>query len=193
MRTMRTGSLKYAWLTLKHKWFVIVAGVRLRVPLRRLLLHDLSKFGFYEIGHYGRQFFGDHNDPLGFSYAWLHHQKYNLHHWEAWIPVSGHTRGGYPGGEPLPMPLMYVREMVADWFAASRTYEGKWPEPGKWKWFGEHYCKIKVHKDTRRVLDTLLDRFLDEYGYPLEWSKKQNENGCHLVQSTGLAGLLQPF
>ena len=160
---------EYAWLTVKHRWFVFAAGRRWRVPVHRLLLHDLSKFSPSELMRYGRQFFGDKADPLGFSYAWLHHQRMNLHHWEAWIPITGHTRGGYPDGEPLPMPEVFVREMIADWFGASRAYEGKWPEPGKWQWFGANYCTIRVHKQTRKLLDELLYNYLDCYGYPLEW------------------------
>jgi hypothetical protein len=151
----------YAWLTAKHRWFVLIAGLKLGVPLRRLLLHDLSKFGPSELRHYGRQFFGDRADPLGFSYAWLHHQRINKHHWEAWIPVTGHNRGGYADMEPLPMPKAYALEMVADWLGASRAYEGKWPQ-GSWPWLEENFSKIKLHPQTRVFVLLVISRFVDQ-------------------------------
>lgn len=115
-----TPTLKYAWLTAKHKWFVFLAGLRTGAPLWNLLLHDWHKFLPAELPHYGRQFFGAADDPVGFSQAWNHHQKLGKHHPEYWVMVSGHTRGGFPDGSPLPMPERYVREMLADWMGASR-------------------------------------------------------------------------
>src|SRR3972149_8819971 len=100
--------MRYLWLTLKHKWFVFVAGRRLGVPLYLLILHDWSKFLWCELPHYQRQFYGEANDPLGFSYAWNHHQKSNKHHWEYWIPITGHSRGGFADMAPLPMPRKYA-------------------------------------------------------------------------------------
>ena len=149
------GAVKYAWLTIKHRWFVLVAGLRLGVPLHLLLLHDLSKFGPYELRAYGRQFFGDESDPLSFSYAWLHHQRTNKHHWEAWVPITGHNRGGYEDLEPLPMPEQYAREMLADWVGASRAYEGHWPT-GEWSWLHQHWKKLRLHPETRGFLASLI-------------------------------------
>lgn len=149
---------RYIWLTLKHKWFVFLAGLKTGAPLFRLLIHDWSKFTPAEAPHYGRQFFGDKSDPLGFSYAWNHHQKTNPHHWEYWIPESGHNRGGYNDHEPLPMPESYVREMVADWFGASRAYEGKWPTSrGSWAWLKANLDVIRLHPESRRMVEKVLD------------------------------------
>ena len=145
------------WATCKHKWFVFLAGLRTKTPIWQLIVHDLSKFTPTEAPGYGTQFFGKHDDPLGFSYAWNHHQKVNKHHWEHWVMVSGHARGGYPDGSPLPMPERYAREMVADWLGAARAYEGRWPTTLKdWKWFNNNFEKIKVHKDTRFLLLCIL-------------------------------------
>lgn len=36
--------IKYLVYLLKHKWFVLIAGLKIGVPLWRLLVHDLSKF-----------------------------------------------------------------------------------------------------------------------------------------------------
>lgn len=74
---------------MRHKWYVFIAGWRLKVPLWRLLTHDLSKFSPAEFGAYARQFHGDKGDPTGFAHAWLHHQHHNAHHWEYWIGSNG--------------------------------------------------------------------------------------------------------
>lgn len=150
-------TLKYVWLTCKHKWFVFRAGLRTGAPVWRLVIHDWSKFTPQEAPYYGRQFFGDKGDPLGFSYAWNHHQKVNKHHWEYWIPTTGHNRGGYGDGEPLPMPEKYAREMVADWLGASRAYEGSWPASREaWPWLRENLHKIKLHPETRAHVENAL-------------------------------------
>lgn len=151
---------KYLWLTLRHKWFVFIAGLRTKAPLWRLVIHDWSKFTLAEAPHYGRQFFGSKDDPLGFSYAWLHHQRCNPHHWEYWTPITGHCRGGYPDLKPLPMPEWAVREMVADWLGASRAYEGRWPQSlTSWPWLDANLEKIKDHvaPETAQLIEEILD------------------------------------
>jgi len=151
-------TIKYLWLTIRHKVFVFRAGLRTKAPIWRLIIHDWSKFTPAEAPHYGRQFFGDASDPLGFSYAWLHHQRRNPHHWEYWIPISGHNRGGYGDLEPLPMPEWAVREMVADWMGASRAYEGRWPTRGNWPWLHANRGRIeaRLHPETREILYHVL-------------------------------------
>jgi Family of unknown function (DUF5662) len=86
-------ALKYARLTLEHKFYVFIAGILTGTPIWQLLVHDLSKFSFAEVFAYGRQFFGDKGDPDGFARAWLHHQNLNPHHWEYWLSRSGHAKG----------------------------------------------------------------------------------------------------
>ena len=152
--------MKYVALTLRHKWFVLLAGIRLKVPLIQLLIHDLSKFSIAELPAYGRQFFGEANDPLGFSYAWNHHQKRNKHHWEYWTMVTGHNRGGLPDGSMLPMPEQYIREMVADWMGASRAYTGKWPAAGEWKWWNDHSSTLPIEAETISRIRELVEEVL---------------------------------
>lgn len=152
-----TSTLKYMWLTIKHKYYVYKAGRKLNVSLWQLIIHDYSKFLPCEAPHYGRQFFGPADRPLEFTLAWMHHQRHNPHHWEYWIPVTGHNRGGYKNLEPLPMPTKYVREMVADWLGAGRAYEGKYPESFEsWTWFHENINKMNLHKDTRYMVMALV-------------------------------------
>lgn len=149
--------MTYALVTIRHKWFVLLAGLRLGVPLWRLLIHDWHKFTPAELSHYNRQFYGDKGDPVGFATAWLHHQNNGAHHWEYWITRSDHSRGGSGAFNGcLPMPEVYVREMVADWMGAARTYSiSAEVQP----WLDENYHKMKLHPLTverlRRVLSEI--------------------------------------
>ena len=143
--------MNYFWLTIKHKWFVLLAGLSTKTPLWRLIIHDWTKFTPSELPHYQRQFFGKADDPKGFMTAWLHHQNHNPHHWEYWIPRSGHKRCDppYEDNKPCTMPMWAVREMVADWLAAGRTYEGKWPKLDNWTWLNKHLSKMQLSPQTR--------------------------------------------
>ena len=50
------------WLYFKyvarHKWFVLLEGLKLGVPLGQLLVHDLSKYGLSEWRAYAEWFYG---------------------------------------------------------------------------------------------------------------------------------------
>ena len=150
-------ALRYAWITTKHRWFVFRAGLKLKTPLWRLLTHDLSKYGPHELIHYGRQFFGDASQLDKFAACWIHHQNHNDHHWEYWIPRTKHDQ--LPEDKPtLSMPEGAIREMVADWYGASRAYNGKWPSKGNWPWFNKNFDHIILHPKTRtRVLEILKE------------------------------------
>ena len=157
--------LKYFWLTCRHKWFVFLAGFGF-VPLWRLLIHDWTKFLPCELPHYNRQFFGKADDPEGFIGAWVHHQNSHQHHWEYWIPRTGHNRCDppYQDNEPTPMPKWAVKEMVADWMGASRAYDGKWPTKD-WPWFKNAFPKMRLHPATIVILSWTLCR-LGLHGIP---------------------------
>lgn len=149
--------MRYFLATLRHKWFVFWAGLRLGgIPILRLILHDLSKFGRSELPHYNRQFFGDADDPMGFATAWNHHENHNPHHWGYWIPRTGRF-----AGQPLPMPRSYAREMVADWCGAGRAYTGSWDMT---EWLKKNLSGMRLHPDTRaHVIDALA-----KIGYGVE-------------------------
>ena len=149
---------RYVAKTIEHKTHVFHMGRRLRVPLWRLIKHDWSKFTPSELPHYARQFYGSKDDPTGWVAAWLHHQNHNPHHWEYWI-----TRSGTPGlraGDPAEMPETYVREMIADWLAASRSYSGSYPASrDAWPWFQQNFNqRVVLHPNTRLLVQTLLDQ-----------------------------------
>ena len=148
-------ALRYAWLTAKHKYFVFLAGLKVGCPIWRLLTHDLSKYSLKELPYYGQRFFGEGGDNHKFAGAWLRHQNRNDHHWEFWMARTKHDQDPLEY-KILPMPEGAIREMISDWFGASRAYDGKWPVNGKWPWFDENFDKMVLHPDTRkRVLEIL--------------------------------------
>ena len=185
--------MKYAWLTIKHKWFVLLAGLKIGgIPFWRLLIHDWTKFLPSELPHYQRQFFGKADDGGGFIACWTRHQNRHPHHWEYWIPRTGHSRCDPPycDNEPIPMPEWAVREMVADWMAAGRAYEGSWPIPQDWQWLKKNLHRIcqRLHRDSQRRLRTLLHDMhvfpqpCDYLGVGCKCSRPENVHGvCEYV------------
>ena len=155
-------TIKYMKLTLRHKWYVFVAGRRTRVSLVRRLKHDMSKFSPAEAPHYGRQYFGRADDPVGFSRAWNHHQKSNKHHWEYWILETGHDKGGFKSRTALEIPEKYVREMAADWLAASRVADGRFPTTFReWGWWKANFKNnIRLHNETRKLMMSIMSEAL---------------------------------
>ncbi len=138
-----------------HIAYVREAGLKLGgIPAAQLQLHDQSKFSIDELPYYVREFFGDKGDPDGFARAWLHHLHYNPHHWQHWVFPDGYT----PAGSGLEngiveMPVVYAREMVADWLAANRAYQGDWDIT---TWLRGHWSQMRLHTNTRRYLKTVL-------------------------------------
>ena len=150
--------LKFLWSLLRHKWYVLVAGCKTGVPLWRLIIHDLSKFTPAEFGSYARNFHGDYSQSpndrekvsIDFTYAWLHHENNNPHHWGYWVPRSGRQ-----ADEALPMPETYVREMIADCMGASKAYTGSWDIA---IWLNKHGPNWKIHSETERLIAcTMVD------------------------------------
>lgn len=88
------------------------------------LLHDLSKYSPVEFWEGVKYYQGD-SSPIdaakkdkGYSMAWFHHRGRNYHHYEMWQDDFDH------GGKPLIMPYKYFAEMVCDYLAAGRAYDG---------------------------------------------------------------------
>lgn len=143
--------MDYFWLTLKHKWYILIASrIVGKVSLWQALKHDMSKFSHVEYSGYQQRFFGNADNPEGFAKAWLHHENYNPHHWGYWIPRSGKY-----AGQPLPMPESYIREMLADWMGAGRAYGGSWDMSD---WLSKNLSRIQVHSDTKmQIIQILAD------------------------------------
>lgn len=165
--------LAYLRKVILHKLYVLVAGWRLGVPLRQLIVHDLSKFSRAEWAPYVDRFhrgvagkMDKTNDSKAFKAAWRHHYMNNPHHPEFWLLVNqevntslamGRSRKGVThlnaNNMAYQMPDKYMREMVADWLAAGRAYKGSWDiKP----WYLENHARLLMHPQTRVNAEFLL-------------------------------------
>jgi len=154
---------RYFSYVLRHKWFVFVECCKLGIPWRGVV-HDLSKFSPAEWFPYAEHFHGGNRDihhgrdktgyyragDTGddtFDFAWLHHQHYNKHHWQWWVlPLDASDR------VVRPMPDVYCKEMLADWYGAGRAL-GK---PDTVAWYVRNRDKMLLHHETRAWIEQQL-------------------------------------
>ena len=154
---MRPYRRSYLLFVLKHKWFVLVAGARMKVPLLQLIVHDWTKFLPSEFPQYATWFYADktymseeqkRQARVNFLYAWAHHLRRNPHHWQHHILVESGTTL-----QLMRIPDRYVREMVADWMGAGRAINGKWEARD---WYSKNRDRIMLESSTRRRVEELL-------------------------------------
>jgi hypothetical protein len=168
-----TANMRYLSYVLRHKWFVLLAGLKTGAPVWRLLAHDLSKFLPAEWGAYVRKFYGaqpnlavlfhryggrpNHEANVAswkaerdaaFDRAWLHHQHANPHHWQHWV-----LREDSGAVKLLAMPEHFIREMVADWMGAGRAITGQWEAAA---WYLKNRDVIQLEEHTRIRVERLL-------------------------------------
>lgn len=112
---------------LERSWYQGLKDQEKGEFIRNLWLHDISKFSANEAFGYAMYDFNNpaHNDAnhparKGFDAAWHHHKMNNPHHSEYWLNPN---RMGIL--EPLPMPHIYLLEMLADWIGYESTLD-KW-------------------------------------------------------------------
>lgn len=153
--------LKYLSYIFRHKWFVFIECCKLGIPFQGLI-HDLSKFLPDEWFPYANYFYANPFQPKrnktgyykpydtgdeAFDLAWLKHQKRNPHHWQYWILPK--DDGGI---RIFPIPLKYVKEMLADWRGAGRA-QGK---PDTLAWYEANKDKMILHEETRGWIENSL-------------------------------------
>lgn len=146
---------RYLKHVLRHKWYVLVAGLALDVPLWRLLLHDWTKFTpgewreyvrFFEqesAEHRRRHFVDPANGDLAFLVAFNQHNKANDHHWEYWVQVLA-------GGNIVVHEMSETArlEMLADWLALAAATQAP-----AWEWWEKNQNRLLLGKHTRRVIE----------------------------------------
>ena len=109
---------------LKHKYWVFRFACKLHIPVRGFF-HDFSKFNPIEFFESVKYYTGKKSPILsckadkGYSRAWQHHKGHNPHHYEYWVDNLN------KGGTPILIPFKYCLEMVCDYLAAGKTYQGK--------------------------------------------------------------------
>lgn len=113
--------------------------------LFRVKTHDVSKYGEDEFEAYRNYFYpkeGEKKDRKAFDIAWKHHYTHNSHHWEFYLDEDGN---------PKPMKLEAVAEMLLDWEAMSIKFGGN-----PYNWYQSNKDKIKLHPDTKFLVEHAL-------------------------------------
>ena len=139
--------LEYLGYVIRHKWYVFIECIKVGIPLQGLF-HDISKFVPDEFIPYAKYFYGTIAQDV-FDIAWLKHQKRNKHHWQYWIlrEDDGDTK-------ILPMPLKYMKEMLADWRGAGKAqgYGDNTEE-----WYNKNKDKMMLHHSTKKWIEEQLE------------------------------------
>jgi hypothetical protein len=148
---------------------VFVWGWKLGVPLGQLIAHDFSKLfnrtetrGYVAMSNFwaAKRAQESKTTPgpaaippqvkAAYDAGWINHQNMNRHHWEFWM-----NRNDNGKVTPIPMPMNYARELVADWIAANKVYAASKEFLGV-KWFTDNVPKMTLHPETRRNLHNIL-------------------------------------
>jgi len=143
-----------------HKWYVGLACLHYGLWWRAIK-HDWSKFLPCEWWAYADSFYNrdgskrdwqtrDAFDKMNFDMAWNHHQKVNDHHWQYWVLT---TDSDEPRNRPLPMPVVCIKEMVADWVGAGRAITGKIEVCD---WYAKNKDKMLLAPVVRKCVEELL-------------------------------------
>ena len=122
-------------------------------------MHDWSKFHPIEFWESVKYYQGDKSPiPIckkenGISYAWQHHKGHNPHHYEYWTDnFDGKSTPTYHK-----IPYEYLMEMMADWFAAGRTYIGKnFTVQDEITWWKSKRESIAIHPATLEWIDQFM-------------------------------------
>lgn len=138
----------------RHKWYIWRESRRYKLPLWLVLIHDWSKFLPDEFIPNGRIFFNrdgtrivyPEGRPLhgNFGLLALRHFRRNKHHWQYWILPYGPYKAGV-----FPMPDLYRREMMADWWAIHRMNGGN----DLARWYMDHIRDINLAPETREWVE----------------------------------------
>ena len=142
------------------KWFEENLPLRLEQPQhvdvdKIIYEHDESKYDPEEYSAYDAYFYG--RDKVGvmkasenFNRAWLRHIHKNPHHWQHWVLINDDPK---LGETCIEIPYQYVMEMICDWWSFG------WKDNNPYeifRWYEDHKAHMKLHPDTRRLVETIL-------------------------------------
>lgn len=124
------------------------------------LIHDLSKYSPTEFWE-SVEYYQGNRSPIdackenkGYSLAWMHHRGRNKHHREYWTDYYD------KGTASIAMPYKYAVEMLCDFLAAGRAYNGlafTYEEELKW-WENQLSKNICIHPQTAKFITLALQR-----------------------------------
>ena len=178
--TNKEQMIKNIFLHLKtiliHKWWVFYYCCKLGI-IWQGITHDLSKFSYTEFSESVKFFQGGKASPIpvakstqGYSKAWQHHKGRNPHHYEYW------TDNYDLGTTYIKMPYKYVLELVADYLAAGKTYNGKnFTIKQEIEWWENCKDTKAIHYETKTLISTLFED-INENGFkPIRKYNKELE------------------
>ena len=151
--------MKFFFVTIKHKWFVLLAGLKTGAPLWRLIIHDWTKLLPVEYFGYQNHFYGDRSKAQLWKIARRHHMACNNHHPEYYRHLRGRTN--QPTRVQITtfeISVAAAREMVADWMGAERAYAGQWPTNTKdgWPWLQGAFWNMDLTLRSRlRIVEVV--------------------------------------
>jgi len=153
----------------KHKWFVFIECCKLGI-IWQGITHDLSKYSLAEFIPSAKYFQGNRSpieaekEAIGYSYAWRNHKGKNKHHWQWYIDTEKNEDGSW-NITVAPMPLRYIKEMVADMIGAGKAYSnGKSGLREVCRYYHKKKYEWVIHEETQKILEDMI-------GYPL-WLEK---------------------
>ena len=151
---------KYTDYLTRHIKYVQEYSRKFGVNEEQLAKHDASKYSKLEFVSYANYFYGNKEDWLDdYELAWLHHLKFNPHHWNYWVLYPNTKEEGSSSlqiGKKLnviEMPEMYVREMLADWMGAGKAITGSEDIE---EWIVDNYTNILLHPNSIQNLNNLM-------------------------------------
>lgn len=80
------------------------------------------------------------------------------HHWQYWVLINDDPE---EGEIVLEMPYCYILEMICDWWSFS-WFKGNLLEI--FSWYEEHKNYIKLHPNTRKLVEDILSRIQNKLG-----------------------------
>ena len=142
-----------------HKWYVLLAGIKIAAPLFRLIIHDMHRFrpssmiGFVTYSEF-MPYVPEWTDSMCSEEALKlrHNDQYKgKYNWQHWVLIKNDGTL-----YPVEMPDKYVYELVADWMAHERFVA-----KGKDRWNPSEYYlqnrdKMIIHPNTHRLILTIM-------------------------------------
>lgn len=165
--------LRYLRYVTLHKWFVFLAGLKVGVPIWRLIIHDWDKFLPNQWGPYVNNFYrdvpspnmssvGHFHDPAkakaAFNKAWERHWRRHGHHWNHWVSPEH-----MPANGAFPMPEVLIHEMLADWMGAGKAQGVGWDVR---PWYAVNGERMTLHPQTRILVEQLIGTYFPEPSAP---------------------------
>lgn len=113
--------------------------------------HDASKYAEEEYDGYCNWFYPSKACPKNqflYDRAWLHHQKFNPHHWQYWVIITDEGQI-----HPIDMPVEYIVEMLCDW----HSFTGVDPNSTAYLWYTQHRNSMHLSENTIKLVEELIE------------------------------------